>query len=134
MSSIRPRRDQPRRREAPQQDAGWWEWATTMLVSRCGGFCEKCHEPLTRGDMERHHRKRRRDGGDRLANLLLLHRRCHQWITEHPDEAKRHGWIVHPVDDVETVPVLIRGGYWFLDDYGLMTACPIGLDPDPWDC
>lgn len=124
-SPLRERREEPRRREAPQEDASWWEWASVMLVSRCGGLCERCDQPLTRDNFERHHRMRRRDGGDRLANLLALHTECHRYITEHPEESRANGWIV-PVtaDDPATVAVMIRGTWWTLDDYGLKHVVP----------
>jgi hypothetical protein len=96
-----------------------------MLISRCGGLCERCDQPLTRSDFERHHRMRRRDGGDRLSNLLALHSSCHAYITEHPAEATANGWIVPVVsDDPATMPVRIRGALWTLDDYGLKRPIP----------
>lgn len=44
--------------------------------------------------MERHHRQRRRDGGDRLSNLLAVLPECHGEIHSHPALAREHGWIV----------------------------------------
>jgi hypothetical protein len=72
---------------------------------------------------------RRRDGGDRLSNLMALCRRCHGWITEHPERARTDGFIVlantTPRLDPEKVRVRIgRYGLWFflLDDG---TAVPL---------
>jgi hypothetical protein len=74
---------------------------------------------LSGGPVERHHRIRRRDGGDRLANLLLLRDTCHRWWTEHPDDAKARGIILVPGSDPEAEPVLHRGKGWVrLDDVG----------------
>lgn len=117
-SRIKPRRSTPRRRDAPQADAEWWAEATMLLLGRSGSRCERCGKPLA-GAMERHHRQRRRDGGDRLSNLLALHPSCHQWITEHPAEAREHGWIVSASNpDPSRMPVMIAGGWWLLDDLG----------------
>lgn len=97
-----------------------------LLWARCRGLCELCGDnPPT----ERHHRKRRRDGGDRLANLLFLCSTCHRWITDEPESitlARAKGYIVPAlgVSDVETYPVLQWGTTWvLLDDDGHAVAC-----------
>lgn len=126
MSRIRAKRATPRRRAAPQEDGVWWELvATPALVTRCHGRCERCGQPLA-GSMERHHRIRRRDGGDRLSNLLALHPRCHTYITEHPDEAKANGWIVSALSGIDPTdaPVRIDGVLWLLRDDGIKTPVP----------
>lgn len=113
-SPIRPRRREPRRREAPRWTADEWAGIDMLLRARAGDRCEACGHPL-RGRAERHHRQRRRDGGDRLANLLLLSPECHAWVTTHPDEARRRGLIVSAYeDDPAAVPVLHRGRVWVL--------------------
>jgi hypothetical protein len=98
------------------------------LLAHCGYLCERCSQPL--GDnLERHHRQRRQVGGDRLANLMALHSRCHTYITEHPEEAEANGWIVstHGPDgapDPALVKVRIRGFWWTLDDDGRKHPVP----------
>jgi hypothetical protein len=102
------------------------------LLARCGYRCERCGDPL--GDnLERHHRQRREVGGDRLSNLLALHTRCHQWITEHPAEALVNGHIVstHGPDgtpDPAEVPVRLPGlsgsALWLLNDDGGKVVMP----------
>lgn len=96
------------------------------LWVRSGGRCERCGDPLRSEGVERHHRLRRRDGGDRLANLMLIHSPCHRWITEHPTEAKANGWIVPPDGpDPGDVPVRLPGGaLWLLRDDGGKTPVP----------
>lgn len=125
MSRIRPRRATPRRRAAPLQDESWWAWATLELLRRSGHRCERCGQPLS-GNMERHHRIRRRDGGDRLSNLLALHSRCHAYITEHPEEARANGWIVSALSNIdpEHAPVRIDGTWWNLTDDGRKIPVP----------
>ncbi len=107
-SGVRAKRG-PRRREAPQEGAAWWEGATRLLWGRSGGRCECCNTPLG-GSAERHHRQRRREGGDRLANLLLLSPSCHAYWTAHPGLARDRGIIVSSyAADPGAVPVLYRG-------------------------
>lgn len=128
-TSLRRKRAAPRRRIAPRWDYAEWETATTTLLARCGGSCERCGRPL--GDrMERHHRQRRRVGGDRLANLMALHPACHAWITEHPQEARDAGWIV-PAEgpggvapDPAEFPVRLPSGWYLLTDDGTKTPAP----------
>jgi 5-methylcytosine-specific restriction endonuclease McrA len=126
-SPVKAKRATPRRREAPQGDRAWWEAANQSLFARSGGLCEICAKvPWT----ERHHRKRRRDGGDRLCNLLALCTECHKHVTEHPAEARRYGWIVSVYRDPELVPVLWRRREWCTlgDDGALFPA--FALDED----
>lgn len=114
---IRPRRREPRTREAPRWDATDWANANVILLARAGYACELCGKEC--GPVERHHRKRRRDGGDRLSNILMLGRPCHQHITEHPSEARRYGWIVSVSRDPAAIPVLVNRREWVtLDDEG----------------
>lgn len=95
--------------------------ATHMMLTRSHGKCERCGHDIT-GEtrVERHHRMRRRDGGDRLANLLLLHSSCHKWVTEHPEESVTEGWIVQANGSLDPadIPVRISGYLWHLDDVG----------------
>jgi hypothetical protein len=125
VSRIRRRRATARRRGAPQEDAAWWEEATLLLLARSGHRCERCGQPLN-GNLERHHRIRRRDGGDRLSNLLALHSRCHTYITEHPEEAKANGWIVSALSSIDPAdaPVRIAGSLWYLRDDGTKQPVP----------
>lgn len=135
---MRRRRSTPRRRTAPQAGTTgaetsheWWEAATLALLRRSGHRCEKCGHPLN-GQLERHHRQRRRVGGDRLSNLLALHTVCHQWITEHPTDALAAGWIVSShAPDPAAVPVRLPGAdWWLLDDDGGKVRCPIDQLPE----
>lgn len=116
----RSKRETPRRREAPKWSAEEWEDANLLLMARAGDRCECCGAPLN-GTAERHHRVRRRDGGDRLSNLLLLLPKCHAHWTREPTKAKARGIIVEPWRDSADVPVLWRGQvHALLDDDGTM--------------
>lgn len=123
-ANVKPRRSTPRQRVAPRWTAAEWEDANALLYARAGGRCECCDVALS-GRAERHHRQRRRDGGDRLANLLLLAPECHAWVTTHPAVALDRGLIVsaHAADPAQ-VPVLWRGAVWsLLDDAGGRVPC-----------
>jgi hypothetical protein len=122
---IKAKRDTPRRRATPQWDEHAWTHAIYVLNKRCGGRCECCGKPLN-NRAERHHRIRRRDGGDRLSNLLTLLPECHHYWTEHPAEARDRGIIVRSeVRFPSTVPVLWQGRRLvLLDDEGGWTLVP----------
>lgn len=130
---VKPKRDTPRRRTAPRFDTEGWDLANMLLFARSRGRCERCGERVGTqpGELraERHHRQRRRDGGDRLANLLLLCARCHRRITDRPESetrARERGYIVSAlgVEDPAAVPVLLWGDTWvLLDDGGQAHAC-----------
>lgn len=123
---IKPKRSTPRRREAPRWDADQWEAANKVLHKRCRGRCERCGG-LLGYHTERHHRIRRRDGGDRFANILMLHSQCHQWVTEHPESARNQGWIL-PAEtrNPAACPVWhAPSGHWvLLNDDGTTTLLP----------
>lgn len=122
-SPIRRKRPTPRRRGSSRWDAEQWRAAEPRLRALCGGRCDRCGKDLLGGG-ERHHRIRRRDGGDRFANLLMLCRVCHGLVHQHPEESKANGWIVPPTGDVLIEPVRIRGWWYLLDDLGHMTVVP----------
>lgn len=133
---IRAKRKTPRRREAPRWTFDEWQEANRVLAVRSGGCCEWCGRNY--GPFERHHRKRRRDGGDRLANILLLCRDCHHHTTEHPLKAREAGLIVSVSRDPAEVPFLQLHRNWvWLDDAGNATPffepMPTGTDAhDVW--
>jgi hypothetical protein len=95
-----------------------WERASTLLLARSRARCEVCGHTIGVG-VERHHRQRRAVGGDRLANLLYLHRHCHAWVHAHPADARAAGWIVSAYGDPATTPVrLWSKALVLLDDSG----------------
>lgn len=121
---IKPRRATPRRREAPRWTWEEWQDTSTPLFVRAGNLCECCGGDFIGTTIERHHRKRRRDGGDRLSNVLLLRGSCHAHWTAHPREAVRRGIIVPTYRDPADLPVLHRGTTLvMLDDEGNATPC-----------
>lgn len=124
---LRPKRRTPRRREAPRWSWEEWQAANVTLLHRAEGGCEWCGATYT--PLDRHHRKRRRDGGDRLSNIVLLCRTDHAWATEHPEKARQVGLIVSVARDPAEVPFLWRRHEWvWLDDDG---SKRIFLDPMP---
>lgn len=117
---VKPKRATPRRRDAPRWTVADWIWANEALMRRSLGRCECCGSPLGL-NVERHHRKRRAAGGDRLSNVLLLRSECHAYITENPGWAVQRGLIVPThADPAETV-LLYQDSFWcILDDDGYM--------------
>jgi hypothetical protein len=126
---MRRRRATPRRRDAPRWTREEWEPVTWGLWTRCRGRCERCDRPII-GSAERHHRQRREVGGDRYANLLLLHSECHAYAHAHPEEARAKGWIVSAyATDLLSVPVYSLGRWWLLDDEGARRLAPDPPEP-----
>lgn len=117
--SLNRRRSTPRRRAAPRWTLSDWDEANHSLARRSGGRCEKCGDTLGQ-QVERHHRQRRQVGGDRLANVVLIHADCHRWITEHPEEAMAHGWIVSSYHPDPAAQPMLHGtlGWVHLEDDG----------------
>ena len=124
---IKPKRRTPRRREAPRWTAEEWEAANQLLLVRSRGACEMCGVDLCANQrpVSRHHRQRRRDGGDRLSNLMLLcgtgTTGCHGKVTANPEWATNpmNGWIVPTSFDPADIPVRLADGWlYYLDDEG----------------
>lgn len=134
--SLRARRPMPRRRDAPRWSVEEWGRETLVLLRRARADCECCGQPLN-GRVERHHRKRRRDGGDRLSNVVMLLPEHHTYVTTHPAWAEERGLIVWVEGDPETQPVWWQGKRWvLLDDDGGMTDVdgllpPVLTEPSP---
>jgi hypothetical protein len=125
---VKAKRATPRRRQAPRWDSASWADADLILSARAGYACEKCGKEC--GPLERHHRMRRRDGGESYPQILMLGRPCHAEVHAHPAISRKFGWIVSAyVADPSTVPVLWRSKEWVLlrEDGGKVDAfVPVG--------
>lgn len=63
------------------------------VFTRDNWTCQWCLQPG--GALDAHHRLRRSQGGkDEYDNLVSVHRKCHRQIHEHPQEARRRGFLV----------------------------------------
>ena len=63
-----------------------------LVLARDRMRCRWCMNPG--GALDCHHRLRRSQGGkDEESNLVSVHRLCHSYIHEHPEEAKRRGFL-----------------------------------------
>ncbi len=61
--------------------------------------CQWCLQPG--GRVDPHHRLRRSAGGkDDLRTLISCHRICHSYIHDHPEEARRRGFLVRSEDEL----------------------------------
>lgn len=107
----------------PRWSAEQWADNDLFLMGRAAGSCERCGKEC--GPVERHHRKRRREGGDSLSNLLVVGRECHAQIHAHPVESRKFGWIVSVYRDPLEVPVLWHRSEWVsFDDDGNRLPLP----------
>lgn len=116
-SPIRSKRKTPRRRPALRWDAEDWQQGNLILMARADYACERCGH--TDKGIERHHRKRRRDGGESFPNLTALCVECHGWAHSHPALARKYGYIVSVNRNPVEVPMLWRSREWvYLDEDG----------------
>ena len=106
-------RDTPRRAAAPRLSMQGWAELTLRVLARDGDRCGWCGKGI-RENPDRHHRKRRRDGGDVIENIVILHHACHMEAHNHPFEAKRRGFIVPTYANVIETPLDARGFGWCL--------------------
>lgn len=115
---------------------------------RDNGRCWYCGEAVWVGDI--HHRLARKMGGANArlewinwaANLLTLHRRCHDEIEDSPDLARASGWMISAHQDPENVLVWsVWEGLWYrlhgpefykTPTTGILAPFP-GADPPTWE-
>jgi hypothetical protein len=122
-SPMRKRKPTPRKREAYRLDPDGWEELTIRLLGRDGTRCAWCGLDL-KGDADRHHRQRRRDGGDTVQNLVLLHHACHMDAHLHVGRARADGLIVPTWVAPEDAPVRMPGvGWCMLTVEGTRATC-----------
>lgn len=102
-----------------------------VVLLRSGGICEICQYARA---VETQHRIRRGQGGSsrnpeihRPSSLLHLCRTCHRDADNHTDRFN-FGWSVRRGLDTATVPVLLGGQFWLLDDEGGRAPAPDGGD------
>lgn len=73
------------------------DWIKNMVKARDRMRCRWCNRPG--GALDAHHIRRRSQGGkDEAANLVSVHRICHEYIHAHPAEAKARGFLDDPAD------------------------------------
>lgn len=80
------------------------------------GRCLRCQSPGT----DCHHRKRRREGGHAIENIVLLCRSCHNWAHANPEQARKEGFIVSVWGDVSETPIKAWYGWIKLRDEGFV--------------
>lgn len=109
----------------PRWTADQWEANNPRLLARDQFRCCCCGVPL-RGRVERHHRQRRRVGGDRFSNLICLLPEHHAAAHANPVESRRTGLIVSAYEEFPNrVPLLLWGTHWVtLQDTPHYTVLP----------
>lgn len=100
-----------------------WQLVTDVLLTRDGSFCGWCGREFGT-DGVRHHRMRRREGGDGLANLVLLHDACHKEVHASPAFARDRGFIVSVHGDSTRQPIEFRGVWFRLLEDGTRERMP----------
>lgn len=113
--------------------------ARKIVWVRDGHTCQLCGRSLVDTPHSTHHRINRGTGGSALLERPSILIRacgtgttlCHGWITEHPAEAKRLGWILpknNPDIDPPSEPISTIHGWVLLDDNGGRTSVPSPLE------
>lgn len=105
--------------------------ARQEIAVRDNSQCRRCG---MRG-YEIHHRKRRREGGHGLENLVLLCRPCHAASHSDPPRARSTGFIVPTwVSEAWTVPLKMFAGWGLLlpDGHVLHLSQTVDADALHW--
>lgn len=75
------------------------------VIQRAENCCEVCQFSGHGMEMVFHHRQARGMGGskgrrlDVAANLIYVHRSCHEYVHAHPDWSRVQGFIVSQYDE-----------------------------------
>lgn len=97
--------------------------ARPVVADRSGDMCERCG--MARAT-DVHHRKLRRHGDHKAANLAHLCHLCHMDVHAHPADSYATGFMVRSVNDPRVVPVRhARFGWVRLKDNG-------DVEPTSW--
>lgn len=110
-----------------------------LVWDRQGGYCLRCHTPMSPDRWEAHHRRSRRALGWCPCNVVGLHPRCHTQgelaVHDHPEDAQRLGLIVPVHSLLEPFDVLVHITWPWAGDVLLtcdgMTTHPEALAPVP---
>jgi 5-methylcytosine-specific restriction protein A len=92
------------------------------IRSRAQNLCERCGQHTS--DCVAHHRRPRGLGGSRRedtnqpANAGWLCGACHNIVESHRAQAYEEGWLVRQSQSPVDVPVLRRGVFVWLDNFG----------------
>lgn len=89
-----------------------------QVIERDENRCFRCGMTGT----EIQHRKRRREGGHALSNLIRICSSCHRWVHANPARATEDGYTVSSYADPQDFPVTRwDGAKVLLHDDGQMT-------------
>lgn len=102
-----------------------WTRLREQLWTRCDGFCEVSGVPLDPDTFDAHHRRPKGMGGTRradrdwLSNLLatdpVIHNGGPQSVHGRRDWSEPRGYLLpQNTQWASSVPVLIRGRFWFM--------------------
>ncbi len=64
-----------------------------LVYDRAGGMCECGRGCGNRGEVVHHVIRRSQGGSNLIANLRLLAYDCHQWVHDHPTQARAIGLL-----------------------------------------
>ena len=80
-----------RGKEYQQGDLYEYQNVRSYLLSREKGLCEYCKKDFKNSSSHIHHRKpKSKDGSNRLSNLMLLHKSCHNKIHKSTELLKKY--------------------------------------------
>ena len=91
------------------------EMARVFVRTRDFHRCVRCKSPAVKGDW--HHRRSRSVVDEHQhcpCNGINLCRTCHDWIHQHPFEARQQGWIVSRHASPPDEPVFAEQHGWVL--------------------
>lgn len=85
-----------------------------LALLRCGGYCEKCANPLPESWALHHRQLKSRGGKDVIENLVALHHGCHNLDTDsvhlNPSEAHDKGLMVGSWQNPHECPITLPSG------------------------